>query len=173
VAAMTTEWPRWLLATINESHEGAIKKRVEGSVSMRVGPSSLNGPFVASPIRRELPRALYREVLRLLPGTGRNQRQSLRVLSENSRRQSTAPRKEIHLVPRKKSMPSSRNAIRRSPATRRSYRCSQTTMKITYLSAPDSALKRLVEATPSGWRTGRALARPAPCVSGAVSMDTA
>src|SRR5262245_18312229 len=80
---MTEEWPQWLLATINEGHEGAIKKRVEGSLSMRVGPSSFNGPLVASAIRRELPKALYREVLRLVPGTGRNQRrvrESLNVL---------------------------------------------------------------------------------------------
>jgi len=81
VAAMTAEWPQWLLATIHESHEGAIKKRVEGSLSMRVGPSSWNGPFVASAIRRELPKALYREVLRLLPGIGRNQRRVRETLN--------------------------------------------------------------------------------------------
>jgi hypothetical protein len=46
-------------------------------------------------------------------------------------------------------MPGSRTSVprarRRSPATRRSG-----TMTITYLIAPDPALKRLVEATPSG-----------------------
>src|SRR5262249_48686646 len=61
VAAMTAGWPQWLLATINEGHEGAIKRGVEGSLSMRVGPSSLNGPLVAPAMRRELPKALYRE----------------------------------------------------------------------------------------------------------------
>src|SRR5262249_34877317 len=54
VAAMTAEWPQWLLATINDSHEGAIKKRAEGSPSMRVGPSSLNGHLVASAVARHL-----------------------------------------------------------------------------------------------------------------------
>jgi len=78
---MTAEWPQWLLATINEGHERAIKKRVEGWPSMRVGPSSLNGPLVASAIRRELPKALYREVLRLVPGTGRNQRRVRETLN--------------------------------------------------------------------------------------------
>jgi hypothetical protein len=78
---MTEEWPQWLLATINESHEGAIKKRVEGSPSMTVGSSSLNGPLVASATRRELPKPLYREVLRLLPRTGRNQRRVRETLN--------------------------------------------------------------------------------------------
>src|SRR5262245_65550445 len=78
---MTEEWPQWLLATINEGHEGPIKKRVEGSPSMRVGPSSLNGPLVAPSIERELPKALYREVLRLLPGTGRKQRRVRETLN--------------------------------------------------------------------------------------------
>jgi hypothetical protein len=78
---MTAEWPRWLLATINESHEGAIKKGGEGSLSMRGGPSSFNGPFVASAIRRELPKALYRQVLRLVPGIGRNQRRVRETLN--------------------------------------------------------------------------------------------
>jgi len=78
---MTAEWPQWLLATINERHEGAIIKRGEGSPSMRVGPSSLNGPLVASAIRRELPKALYREVLRLVPGIGRNQRRVRETLN--------------------------------------------------------------------------------------------
>jgi hypothetical protein len=78
---MTAEWPQWLLATINEGHEGAIKMRVEGSLSMRVGPSSLNGPLVASAIRRELPKALYRQVLRLVPGIGRNQRRVRETLN--------------------------------------------------------------------------------------------
>ena len=81
MAAMTAEWPHWLLATINEGHEGAIKKRAEGSPSMRVGPSFLNGPLVAPATRRELPKALYREVLRLVPGTGRNQRRVREVLN--------------------------------------------------------------------------------------------
>jgi hypothetical protein len=81
VAAMTAEWPQWLLATINEGHEGAIKKRVEASPSMKVGPSSLNGPLVAPAIRRELPKSLYREVLRLVPGTGRNQRRVRETLN--------------------------------------------------------------------------------------------
>ena len=81
MAAMTAEWPQWLLAIINDGHEGAIKKRVEGSPSMTVEPSSLNGPFVASAIRRELPKALYREVLRLVPGTGRNQRRVRETLN--------------------------------------------------------------------------------------------
>jgi hypothetical protein len=48
---------------------------------MRVGPSSLNGPLVAPEIRRELPKALYREVLRLVPGTGRNQRRVRETLN--------------------------------------------------------------------------------------------
>jgi hypothetical protein len=78
---MTEEWPQWLLATINESHEGAIKKRVEGSPPMRVGPSSFNGPLVAPAIRRELPKALYCEVLRLVPGPGRNQRRVRETLN--------------------------------------------------------------------------------------------
>jgi len=78
---MTAEWPQWLLATINESHEGAIKKRVEGSPSMTVGSSSLNGPLVASATRRELPKPLYRELLRLLPRTGRNQRRVRETLN--------------------------------------------------------------------------------------------
>src|SRR5262245_32098703 len=78
---MTEEWPQWLLATINEGHEGPIKKRAQGSVSMRVGPSSLNGPLVAPAIRRELPKALYLEVLRLLPGIGRNQRRVRETLN--------------------------------------------------------------------------------------------
>ena len=78
---MTAEWPQWLLATINERHEGAIIKRGEGSPSMRVGPSSFNGPLVAYAIRRELPKALYREVLRLVPRTGRNQRRVRETLN--------------------------------------------------------------------------------------------
>jgi hypothetical protein len=80
---MTAEWPQWLLATITEGHEGAIIifKRIERSLSMKVGPSSLNGPLVASAIRRELPKALYREVLRLVPGTGRNQRRVRETLN--------------------------------------------------------------------------------------------
>jgi hypothetical protein len=78
---MTEEWPQWLLATINEGHEGAIKKRAGGPPSMRVAPSSLNGPHVASAIRRELPKPLYREVLRLVPGTGRNQRRVRETLN--------------------------------------------------------------------------------------------
>jgi hypothetical protein len=79
---MTAEWPQWLLATINEGHEGAIKKRIEeGSPSMRVGPSPLNGPLVAPAIRRKLPKALYREVLRLVPGPGRNQRRVRETLN--------------------------------------------------------------------------------------------
>lgn len=57
-----------------------------------------------------------------------------------------------YVWPEEKSMPSSRNSTRRSPARRRSraYRASKTIVKITYLIAPDPALKRLVEATPSG-----------------------
>src|SRR5262245_33143160 len=50
VAAMTPEWPQWLLATINDGHGGSIKKGVEGSPSMKVGSSPLNGPPVASAI---------------------------------------------------------------------------------------------------------------------------
>src|SRR5262249_51156490 len=50
-------------------------------LSMRVGPSPFNGPLVASAIRRELPKALYREVLRLLPGTGRNRRRVRETLN--------------------------------------------------------------------------------------------
>jgi hypothetical protein len=51
--------------------------RVEGLPSMRVAL----GPFVASAIRRELAKALYREVLRILPGTGRNQRRVRETLN--------------------------------------------------------------------------------------------
>jgi hypothetical protein len=79
---MTAEWPQWLLATINEGHEGAIKKKVEGSPpSMRAASSSLNGPFAAPETRRELPKALYEEVLRLVPGIGRNQRRVRETLN--------------------------------------------------------------------------------------------
>jgi hypothetical protein len=42
-----------------------------------------------------------------------------------------------------------RRARRRSRRSRR-YRTSQTTMKVTYLTPPDPALRRLIEATPSG-----------------------
>jgi hypothetical protein len=81
VAAMMPEWPHWLLATINDGHAGSIKKRVQHSPSMRAGPSSLNGPLVAPAIRRELPKALYVVVLRLVPGTGRKQRRVRETLN--------------------------------------------------------------------------------------------
>src|SRR5262245_65613508 len=48
---------------------------------MKVGSSPLNGPPVASAIRRELPKALYLEVLRAVPGTGRNQRRVRETLN--------------------------------------------------------------------------------------------
>jgi hypothetical protein len=54
-------------------------------------------------------------------------------------------------------------ARRRSSARRRTGRASRPTMKLTYLTAPDPALKRLV-----GHRS-----RPAACASSAISMDTA
>jgi hypothetical protein len=58
-------------------------------------------------------------------------------------------RGKVPFGPRKKSVPGSRTSVRR--ATRRSgaFRARQT-MTITYLIAPDPALKRLAEATPSG-----------------------
>jgi hypothetical protein len=47
-------------------------------------------------------------------------------------------------------MPSSRTIAPRARRRSRTYGTSQTTMKITYLIEPDPALKRLIEATPSG-----------------------